>query len=66
MIRAISHCVLELACDQIADWRSALSCPQWSIAINLSALDFAEGDLLVRLLSTIRLRGIPPNASPSN
>ncbi|MBL8451048.1 MAG: EAL domain-containing protein [Dechloromonas sp.] len=60
LIRAISHCVLELACDQIADWRSrGLLEPQWSIAINLSALDFDEGDLLARLLSTIRLRGIP-------
>lgn len=60
LILALGHNIFQMACDQIAAWRSrGLVRPEHSFAVNLSALSFMEEDLLEQLTAVTAQRGIP-------
>jgi EAL domain-containing protein (putative c-di-GMP-specific phosphodiesterase class I) len=56
---AIGHWVLDATCRQIRDWRAAgLQAPP--VAINLSARQFADDDLIGHIEQTMKRYGVTP------
>ena len=59
LIVAIGHWVLEATCRQIRDWRAAgLQAPP--VAVNLSARQFADDDLVAHIEQTMKRYGVTP------
>ena len=59
LIVAIGHWVLEATCRQIRDWRAAgLQAPP--VAVNLSARQFADDDLIENIEQTMKRYGVTP------
>jgi diguanylate cyclase (GGDEF)-like protein/PAS domain S-box-containing protein len=57
-IVAIDFYVFELVCKQLAIWRDSLS-QDLSVAVNFSAISFAEGDFIERILGILKAQNIP-------
>jgi diguanylate cyclase (GGDEF)-like protein len=57
LITALGYWVLETACRQIRQWQDA-GYDHLSVAVNLSALQFRQNDLLERIHDTIEATGI--------
>jgi diguanylate cyclase (GGDEF)-like protein/PAS domain S-box-containing protein len=57
-IVAIDFYVFELVCKQLAIWRDSLS-QDLSVAVNFSAISFAEGDYIERILNILKAQDIP-------
>jgi diguanylate cyclase (GGDEF)-like protein/PAS domain S-box-containing protein len=61
LIAEISQIVLQEATAQIADWRDRFAVAQSvKIAVNLSATEVGEDDLVERVLETVKRAGLPP------
>ncbi|MHB8148011.1 MAG: putative bifunctional diguanylate cyclase/phosphodiesterase [Vulcanimicrobiaceae bacterium] len=61
LIVGISHWVIRGACAQAAEIRASCH-PDFRIAVNLSARDFAEPDLADFIVNVLRESGLPPDA----
>lgn len=59
LITAIGYWVLESACQQISQWQQA-GYTDISVAVNLSAAQFSQQNLLKRILGTVKKAGICP------
>ncbi len=57
LITSLGYWVLETACRQIRQWQDA-GYDQLSVAVNLSAIQFRQNDLLERIHSTLEETGI--------
>ena len=60
LIITIGYWVLESACQQIRQWQEA-GYNDLSVAVNLSAVQFSQQDLLRRVLGTLKKAGIRPH-----
>ncbi len=60
LIVPIGEWVLETACRQAANWRSANGTPI-HVAVNLSALQFLHGDLVKRVATSLDASGLDPS-----
>jgi diguanylate cyclase (GGDEF)-like protein len=60
MITTIGYWVLESACHQLRQWQES-GFSDISVAVNLSAVQFSQQDLLKRILNTLSEAGICPN-----
>jgi len=59
---AIGWQVVELVCQQLAEWRQTLSANDLSIHVNLSARQFMVPDLYARLVQVLEQYNIPPQS----
>jgi diguanylate cyclase (GGDEF)-like protein len=59
LITAIGYWVLETACQQARQWRNDCG-RDIAVAVNLSAVQFSQPDLLKRILNTLIESGISP------
>ena len=59
LITAIGYWVLKTACEQANQWRNA-GYRDISVAVNLSAVQFSQRDLLKQILNTLLETGISP------
>ncbi len=59
-IVAIDFYVLDMACRQLCTWRDAFN-QGLTMAVNLSAISFAEADFVERVLGLLELHHIPPH-----
>jgi diguanylate cyclase (GGDEF)-like protein len=59
LITTIGYWVLESACHQIRQWQDA-GYTDISVAVNLSAVQFSQQDLLKHILNTLNEAGISP------
>ncbi len=50
--------ILEMACDQINLWRQ-LKLPELLIAVNLSPAQFADPELVEKIMETLQRKGVP-------
>ncbi|CAG2131820.1 putative bifunctional diguanylate cyclase/phosphodiesterase [Cupriavidus numazuensis] len=60
LIVAIGEWVLNEACRQLAVWHAA-GHPEWTIAVNLSALQFCQENLLHTVAKVLERHAIPPH-----
>lgn len=58
LIVDIGAWVLERACQQIVDWHNS-GLPELSVAVNISARQFIEGDIVERVASALKRSGLP-------
>ncbi|MEO4049010.1 EAL domain-containing protein [Pseudomonas sp. CAU 1711] len=58
-IVAIDFYVFEVVCKQLAIWRESFS-QDLCVAVNFSAISFAEADFTERVLAVLKAQGIPP------
>ena len=58
LIVDIGSWVLERACQQIMEWRSS-GLPELSVAVNISARQFIEGDIVERVAAALKRSGLP-------
>lgn len=59
LIVPIGNWVLETACREAANWKSPDGEPV-QVAVNLSALQFTQGDLVTRVISSLNASGLSP------
>lgn len=62
LIIEIGAWVLDEACRQAAEWRRDGVCPDLSIAVNMSALQFARGNVVSTVMAALEKSGLPPAA----
>ncbi|WP_445766211.1 putative bifunctional diguanylate cyclase/phosphodiesterase [Rheinheimera sp.] len=60
LIHSLGYWVLEQCCRQISQWR-AQGLPSFSLAVNVSAQQFANGRLLSQLTQVLADTGLPPH-----
>lgn len=60
LILPIGEWVLNEACRQLSEWHRQ-GHEEWSIAVNLSALQFEQPDLVEKVISIIKRHNIPPS-----
>jgi len=58
-IVSIDFYVFEVVCKQLAIWRESLG-QDICVAVNFSAISFAEADFIERILGVLKAQGIPP------
>ncbi|SDH71993.1 diguanylate cyclase (GGDEF) domain-containing protein [Propionivibrio dicarboxylicus] len=59
LIIPLGQLVIELACDQIVDWRRR-GIPAVPIAVNISAKQLKSGEFVGKFISTLVARDVPP------
>jgi len=59
LILPLGELVLEMACDQIVHW-DKIGLPPLLVAVNLSPAQFADPQLVEKIVQTLEQRGIPP------
>lgn len=60
LIIAVGNWVLDEACRQLAQWRSE-GATHWSVAVNLSALQLAQPELVAQVLTCLEKYQLPPD-----
>lgn len=61
LIETIGQWVLETACLQLKKWENSPSCKHFSIAVNVSALQFMRHDFVQILEKTVEHAGVDPS-----
>ena len=62
MIVALGNCVIDQACQQLAEWRRQGLHLQGQLAINIAADQFDDNDLITTLLASCHAHGVLPQA----
>lgn len=60
LILPLGQWVLEAACAQLVAWSSDPRRAHWSMAVNVSALQFAQADFVIRIDEALRKTGANP------
>ncbi len=61
LILKIGAWVMHEACSQIGEWNRQFPCaPPFAIAVNISAKQFAQADMIKQIAKTLRDTGLPP------
>lgn len=58
LILALGHWVLQAACQQLLRWASNPQTAHWTMAVNVSALQFSRDDFVDSVVSVIRESGV--------
>jgi len=61
LILPLGQWVLETACAQLVAWAQAPHTAKWSIAVNVSALQFAQADFVTHVLLALERTGANPH-----
>ena len=61
LILPLGQWVLETACRQLVQWARSPATAHWTIAVNVSALQFAQADFVHQLFATLDQTGANPN-----
>ena len=63
LILSIGHWVLQEACRQVRAWNLQFPCtPLFTMAVNISAKQFAQADLVSQIGQVLRETGLPPGS----
>ena len=60
LILPLGHWVLESACSQLAQWANVPALAHLTVAVNVSALQFAQGDFVEQVIAVVQHTGANP------
>jgi diguanylate cyclase (GGDEF)-like protein/PAS domain S-box-containing protein len=61
MILPLGQWVLETACTQLLAWAASPATAHWTMAVNVSALQFAQADFVARVATALQHTGANPH-----